>query len=80
MCPNRDWFVDSEELNDDIVYTANDIPCTTKGIGSIHLKNHDGSIRTLTVITLALQKCPITLFVLIIDGLNACDDKNVIAK
>ena len=48
MCPNRDWFVDFRELEGGDVYTANNNPCATTGIGSIRLKNHDGSIRILT--------------------------------
>lgn len=47
MSPNREWFHDFKELEGGVVYTANDFPLTTHGIGSIRLKNHDGSIRTL---------------------------------
>ena len=48
MTPNREWFFDFKELKGGIVYTANNFPLNTRGIGSIHLKNQDGSIRTLT--------------------------------
>nr|KYP39598.1 Retrovirus-related Pol polyprotein from transposon TNT 1-94 [Cajanus cajan] len=47
MCPNREWFYDFRELEEGVVYTANDVPLTTHGIGSIRLKNRDGAIRTL---------------------------------
>ena len=48
MTPNKEWFFDFKELKGGIVYTANNFPLNTRGIGSIHLKNQDGSIRTLT--------------------------------
>ncbi|KAL0454716.1 UNVERIFIED_CONTAM: hypothetical protein Slati_0810800 [Sesamum latifolium] len=48
MCPHQDWFFVYKELNDGVVYTTIDIPLTTYGIGSIRLKNQDGSIITLT--------------------------------
>ena len=48
MCPNRDWFFDFREMGGEVVYTANDNPLMTNGIGSIRLKNQDGSTRVLT--------------------------------
>ncbi|KAE8730408.1 BTB/POZ domain-containing protein NPY2 [Hibiscus syriacus] len=48
MTPNREWFFDFKELKGGIVYTANNSPLDTLGIGSIRLRNQDGSIRTLT--------------------------------
>ncbi|KAE8664954.1 hypothetical protein F3Y22_tig00112738pilonHSYRG01227 [Hibiscus syriacus] len=48
MTPNREWFFDFKELKGRIVYTANNSPIDTLGIGSIRLRNQDGSIRTLT--------------------------------
>ncbi|KAE8692759.1 hypothetical protein F3Y22_tig00110831pilonHSYRG00699 [Hibiscus syriacus] len=48
MTPNREWFFDFKELKGGIVYTSNNSPLDTLGIGSIRLRNHDGSIRTLT--------------------------------
>ena len=47
MCPERDWFYEFEELEGGVVYTADDTPLTTFGIGSIRLKNQDGAIRIL---------------------------------
>ena len=47
MSPNREWFFDLAELNGGVVYMGNDNACKTGGIGSIRLKNHDGSIRVL---------------------------------
>ncbi|KAG6386087.1 hypothetical protein SASPL_154974 [Salvia splendens] len=47
MCPIREWFFDFEELNGGLVYMGNDSPCKTTGIGSIKLRNQDGSTRIL---------------------------------
>ncbi|KAG6434403.1 hypothetical protein SASPL_106035 [Salvia splendens] len=47
MCPIREWFFDFEELNGGLVYMGNDNPCKTAGIGSIKLRNQDGSTRIL---------------------------------
>ncbi|KAE8661311.1 hypothetical protein F3Y22_tig00113726pilonHSYRG00149 [Hibiscus syriacus] len=48
MTPNREWFFDFKELKGGIVYAVNNSPLDTLGIGSIRLRNQDGSIRTLT--------------------------------
>ena len=48
MSPNKEWFFDFKELKGGFVYTANNFPLNTPGIGSICLRNQDGSIRTLT--------------------------------
>ncbi|KAE8693200.1 Cellulose synthase-like protein D2 [Hibiscus syriacus] len=48
MSPNREWFSDLVELNARVVYIGNDNDCKTVGIGSIRLKNQDGSTRVLT--------------------------------
>ncbi|KAE8707953.1 putative beta-1,3-galactosyltransferase 20 [Hibiscus syriacus] len=48
ISPNREWFSDLVELNAGVVYMSNDNACKTVGIGSIRLKNQDGSTRVLT--------------------------------
>ncbi|KAI3472951.1 hypothetical protein Pfo_029197 [Paulownia fortunei] len=48
MSPVREWFFDFQEINGGVVYMGNDNTCKTTGIGSIRLKNHDGSTRVLT--------------------------------
>ncbi|KAG8479391.1 hypothetical protein CXB51_029115 [Gossypium anomalum] len=48
MSPNREWFFNLVELNGGVIYMGNDNACKTVGIGSIQLKNQDGSIRVLT--------------------------------
>lgn len=47
MTPMREWFFEFEELDGGVVYMGNDNPCKTVGIGSIKLRNHDGSTRIL---------------------------------
>ena len=48
MTPNQEWLFDFKELKGGIVYIANNAPLVTYGVGSVHLKNHDGSTRVLT--------------------------------
>ncbi|KAE8691959.1 hypothetical protein F3Y22_tig00110864pilonHSYRG00223 [Hibiscus syriacus] len=48
ISPNLEWFSDLVELNTGVVYMGNDNACKTVGIGSIRLKNQDGSTRVLT--------------------------------
>ena len=48
MCFRKEWFFNFIELDDGVVYLADNQPCKIAGIGSISLKNHDGSTRVLT--------------------------------
>ena len=48
MCPIKEWFVKLEELDGGVVYMGDDSSCKIFGIGSIRLRNHDGSTRLLT--------------------------------
>ncbi|KAI9166262.1 hypothetical protein LWI28_029115 [Acer negundo] len=48
MCPNRQWFSSFQELDAGVVLMGNDNTCQTKGIGTVRLKMHDGTIRRLT--------------------------------
>ncbi|KAG8492015.1 hypothetical protein CXB51_015325 [Gossypium anomalum] len=48
MCPNKDWFSSLKELECGVVLMGNDSACKTMGVGTIQLKNHDGSIQVLT--------------------------------
>ena len=47
MCPIREWFFEFQEVDGGVVYMGNDHPCKTIGIGSIKLRNHDGTTRIL---------------------------------
>ena len=70
MCPNKHWFSSFEELDGGVVLMGNDNACQTKGIGTIRLKMHDGTIRRLTNVRyiLDLKKNLISLGVLDSDG------------
>ena len=48
MCFRKEWFFNFTELDDGVVYLADNQPCKIAGIGSISLKNHDGTTRVLT--------------------------------
>ncbi|KAH9723177.1 Integrase catalytic domain-containing protein [Citrus sinensis] len=48
MCPNKGWSSSFKELDGGVVFMGNDNACKTMGIGTIQLKNHDGSIQVLT--------------------------------
>ena len=48
MCFRKEWFFNFTELDGGVVYLVDNQPCKIAGIGSISLKNHDGSTRVLT--------------------------------
>ncbi|KAG8484084.1 hypothetical protein CXB51_023049 [Gossypium anomalum] len=48
MCPNKDWFSSLKKLEGRVIFMGNDNACKTMGVGTIQLKNHDGSIQVLT--------------------------------
>ena len=48
MCFRKEWFFNFTELDDGVVYLADNQPCKIARIGSISLKNHDGLISVLT--------------------------------
>lgn len=70
MCPNRDWFSSFEEIDGGVVLMGNNNACQIKGIGTIRLKMHDGTIRRLTNVRYIpdLKKNLISLGVLDTDG------------
>ena len=47
MCFRKEWFFNFTELDGGVVHLADNQPCKVAGIGSISLKNHDGSTRVL---------------------------------
>ena len=55
MCTHKKWFFTFEELDDGVVYTCNDDAYRTTRVGSIKLKNHDGSTRVLTDVWYVLK-------------------------
>ena len=48
MCFRKEWFFNLTKLDGGVVYLADNQPCKIARIGSISLKNHDGSTRVLT--------------------------------
>ena len=45
MCPFKEWFLKFEEVDDGVVYIGSgDVSYITR-MGSIRLRNYDGSIR-----------------------------------
>ena len=48
MCPRRDWFVTYEPVDSGVVLMGNDAECKVAGIGTVQIKTHDGTIRTLS--------------------------------
>ncbi|GJR88937.1 retrovirus-related pol polyprotein from transposon TNT 1-94 [Tanacetum coccineum] len=46
ITPHREWFSNFEE-HEEVVYTADETPLTTHGIGSVRLQNEDETIMTL---------------------------------
>ena len=55
MCFRKEWFFNFTELDGSVVYLADNQPCKIDGIGSISLKNHDGSTRVLTDVRYILK-------------------------
>ena len=48
MCPHKEWFFNFEEVDGGIVYMGSGDVSYINGMGSIRLRNHDGSTRVLT--------------------------------
>jgi len=48
MCPNKHLFSRLEEFDGGVVLMGNDDVCEIKGIEIIHLKMHNGVVKTLT--------------------------------
>ena len=48
MSPNKNWFIGLKETKENNLLMANNDSCEIHGIGSIKLKVHDGSIKTLS--------------------------------
>ncbi|KAM1684607.1 hypothetical protein ACFXTN_032657 [Malus domestica] len=48
MTPHKDWFSSLKEFDGGVVFMGGDNPCTTKRIGTVRLKLHDGMVKELT--------------------------------
>ena len=80
MCPNRHWFSSFEELDGGVVLMGNNNACQTKGIGTVRLKMHDGTIKRLTDVRYIpdLKKNLISLGVLDSDGYKIIMENGVL--
>jgi hypothetical protein len=47
-CLHRNWFSTYQSIDDGVVFMGNDFFCKIVGVGSVRIKMHDGSLRTLT--------------------------------
>jgi hypothetical protein len=47
ICTNRDWFSSFKLVQKGDVRMRDDNPCDIVGVGSVHIKAHDGMTRTL---------------------------------
>lgn len=48
MCLHRNWFSTYQSIDDGVVFMGNDFSCKIVGVGSVRIRMHDGSVRTLT--------------------------------
>jgi hypothetical protein len=48
MCLHRNWFSTYQSIDDGVVFMGNDFSCKIVGVGSVQIRMHDGSVRTLT--------------------------------
>ncbi|KAM2496278.1 hypothetical protein ACFX1W_036168 [Malus domestica] len=48
ITPHKNWFSSLKEFDGGVVFMGDDNPCTTKGIGTVRLKLHDGMVKELT--------------------------------
>jgi hypothetical protein len=66
MCLHRNWFSTYQSIDDGVFFMGNDFYCKIVGVGSVHIKMHDGFVRTLKDVShvLELRKNLISLGVL----------------
>ncbi|KAL2498749.1 Uncharacterized protein Adt_24299 [Abeliophyllum distichum] len=55
MTLHRHWYIDFESVGSGKVRIANNEECSIRGIGSIQLKLHNGTIKTLTSVRYVLE-------------------------
>ena len=48
MCPNKSWFHTYSKTNGGQVLLGNNVSCNVVGIGSVHIKLCDGTVKTLS--------------------------------
>ncbi|KAG8472907.1 hypothetical protein CXB51_034792 [Gossypium anomalum] len=70
MCPNREWFSTYNSVEGGVVRMGNDSSSKVNGIGTVKIKMHDGTIRTLSDVRYVpdLRKNLISLSILDLKG------------
>ncbi|KAG8472883.1 hypothetical protein CXB51_034847 [Gossypium anomalum] len=70
MCPNREWFSAYSSVEAGVVHMGNDSSSKVIGIGTVKIKIHDGTIRTLSDVRYIpnLRKNLISLSILDLKG------------
>ena len=70
MCPNREWFSTYSLVECGVVCIGNDSSSKVIGIGTVKIKMHDGTIRTLSDVRYVpdLRKNLISLSILDLKG------------
>ncbi|KAG8489926.1 hypothetical protein CXB51_015938 [Gossypium anomalum] len=70
MCPNREWFSTYSSVEGGVVRMGNDSSSKVIGIGTVKIKMHDGTIRTLSDVRYVpdLRKNLISLSILDLKG------------
>ena len=63
MTPRKEQFIDHRELNEEKVLMGNNNSCKVVGVGSVRIKLHDGSVKTLMMLEIFLTSKG-TLFLL----------------
>ncbi|KAG8480529.1 hypothetical protein CXB51_024593 [Gossypium anomalum] len=75
MCPNREWFSTYSSVEGEVVRMRNDSSSKVIGIGTVKIKMHDGTIRTLSnVRALVLLKGKRTSSLYILEGSIVTDE------
>jgi hypothetical protein len=80
MCLHRNWFSTYQSIDDGVVFMGNDFSCKIVGVGSVRIRMHDGSVRTLIYVrhVLELRKNLISLGVLDSTGYNCTSQGGVL--
>ena len=70
MCPNREWFSTYSSVEGGVVHMGNDSSSKIIGIGTVNIRIHDGTIRTLSDVRYVpdLRKNLISLSILDLKG------------
>ena len=70
MCPNREWFSTYSSVEGGVVHMGNDSSSKIIGIGTVKIRIHDGTIRTLSDVRYVpdLRKNLISLSILDLKG------------